>query len=121
MATAMFDVFVHMFPNITAVTLTESEEWSSRGEFRKFFARVAVGDRVVLVSGQYHLDRLRLIVEKYHPDHAPHVEYHAVEADRATCLMRLIEIPKLWLIKQPEERQQKIRHWAQRLLKFLPV
>ena len=121
MALSMYEVFTKNFPHVTAIVLEGDEEWSSRGEFRKLFAQVPVGERIVLVSGQYHLDRLKLIVAKYHPDHAPYVEYHNAEGDRLTLGMWLIEIPKHWLIKMPESCQKKIRYWQQRVLKFLPV
>lgn len=121
MASSMHQIFFQLYPNVPAVELTGDEEWSSRGEFRKFFARVQVGETVVLVSGSYHLERLKIVVAKYHPEHAPYVKYEVAKDDRPTLLMRAIEIPKLWLLKMPEHRQQKLRVWQQRWLRFLPV
>ena len=121
MAAAMQSVFDKKFLGCQSVVLTGDEEWSSRGEFRKFFAQIKVGQPIVLVSGQYHLDRLQIILEAYHPEHAPFVQYHQAVDDQTNLSMRVIEIPKRWLVKQSEARQQKLRQLQQRWLKFLPV
>jgi hypothetical protein len=95
--------------------LCGEEEWSSRGEMRKFFTVLVVGQPIVLVSGAYHIARLRGLVEKYHPEFAPFVEYYVVDCDRLTLTGKCVEMMKCLLARFPEDGQMYVRRCLERV------
>ena len=96
-------------PEVPVVALCGDGEWSSRGELRKFFAALSLGEKIIFVSGKYHLNRLRGLVEEYHPEFAPFVEYYEVDYDRLTLMGQCVEMAKCVLTHFPEGTQSFVR------------
>lgn len=110
---------IHSFaPEVPVLALCGEEEWSSRGELRKFFAAVPLGEKLILVSGAYHLDRLRKLVEEHHAEFAPFVEYYEVECDQLSAVGYCVETAKCILAGLPEGFQSGIRWSLEKLRAF---
>ncbi len=107
------DAIYSFAPEVPVVALCGDGEWSSRGELRKFFAAVQVGEPIILVSGKYHLDRLRGLVEEYYSEFAPFVEYYEADCDRLMLTGRFVESTKCALACFPEGFQCRVRRFLE--------
>lgn len=115
MSVMMADVLTTLVPNASIRVLLGDEEWSSRGELRKFFAAVPVGEPVVFISGAYHLRRLRKMVRTYHREYVPFVTYEPVLGDRLTLIVSGFESLKWILTSLPDSWQRPLRRMLEHL------
>ncbi|GEM_PF-3179520 len=117
MAEMMQTAIRKLDPNVRAVALLEDEDWSSCGELRKFFATVPENEPFTIVSGAYHLRRIRILLWKYHPERLAYASYEIVAHDTLTPFRFCVEILK-WIVTLVvhDKKQKWLRVMANRYL-----
>ena len=117
MAAMMQSAMKKIDSDLKVVALVDDEDWSSCGELRKFFAAIPENESFIIVSGAYHLRRIRLLLWKYHPERLAYARYEIVTHDTLTLFRTFVESLK-WVVTLvvPDKNQKLLKKIANRFL-----